>query len=349
MSRLKIGALAGALVIAALGSWVWWRSAAGPSLAELKARYRPPGGIPFPADNPFVAAKADLGRLLFFDKRLSGSGTTACATCHIPDRAWTDGRAIAVGDSGHSMARRAPTLIDTAWNEPLGWDGRFPDIEAVTFIAITGDRVMNLPAAQALARVAAVPDYVQRFSAVFADHAVSTRNIAAAIATFERLIVSRPDTPFDRWIAGDEGAISPAAARGFVLFNGRARCAECHSGWAFTDGSFHDIGIGRGKDTGRGRAFPTSEKLQYAFKVPTLRNVAQRPPYMHDGSLATLPDVIDLYDRGGIDRPSRADQIRPLHLTATEKADLLAFLDTLSGPVQAAAAPMPPQTAHPLD
>jgi len=149
------------------------------------------------------------------------------------------------------------------------------------------------------------------------------------LATFERTIVSG-DAPFDRWIHGDEAAISAAAKRGFALFNGKANCAVCHSGWTFTDAAFHDIGVAKDDDLGRGRLFPSSVKLQHAFKTPTLRDVARRAPYMHDGSVASLAGVIELYDRGGIDRPSRDNDIRPLNLQSREKADLIAFLNTLS-------------------
>jgi cytochrome c peroxidase len=299
--------------------------------ARARAHYRPPSFIPFPADDPFLVAKADLGRLLFFDTRLSGSRSTACSTCHEPSRGWSDGRPRAIGDGGREMDRRAPSLIDIAWLSALGWDGKFPDIEAVTFGAVTSRGNMNLSEQEALARIAADPDYQRVFAEVFPDHQISAQNVAAAIATFERLIVSKGDSPFDRWIAGDKNAISPAAKHGFDLFNGRGHCSECHSGWTFTDGSFHDIGSAAGGDIGRGQLFPNSQELQYAFKTPTLRGVAQRGPYMHDGSVKTLADVIDLYDRGGTARPSRAAQIEPLHLTAVERADLLAFLETLSG------------------
>ncbi len=149
------------------------------------------------------------------------------------------------------------------------------------------------------------------------------------MATYERSIVST-DAPFDRWIHGDEVAISAAAKRGFALFNGKANCAVCHSGWAFTDGSFHDIGVAKDDDLGRGRLFPNSVKLQHAFKTPTLRDVTHRGPYMHDGSISSLVEVIDLYDRGGIERPSRDNDIHPLNLQDSEKADLIAFLNTLS-------------------
>ena len=150
------------------------------------------------------------------------------------------------------------------------------------------------------------------------------------MATFEREIVST-EAPFDRWVKGDETAVSAEAKRGFDLFNTKGHCSSCHSGWTFSDGSFHDIGTAVGVNTGRGKFFPTSVKLQYAFKTPTLRDVALRAPYMHDGSVATLEAVIDLYDRGGIERPSRSELVRPLGLTDGEKSDLAAFLRSLTG------------------
>src|SRR5262249_14774597 len=154
--------------------------------------------------------------------------------------------------------------------------------------------------------------------------AVSRRNVELALATFERTIVSGPSR-FDRWVDGEEAALSEAEKRGFDLFNGKAGCAECHRGWNFTDGAFYDIGTGRDDEPGRGRLVANSPKLQHAFKVPTRRDVARRAPYMHDGSLADLEQVIALYDRGGVDRPSRSELIRPLGLSAAEKADLAAF------------------------
>ncbi len=329
-TRRRFWAIAAVLGLALAGA-VWLAAPGLHSRAGLKSQYRPPRSIPFPPENPFTAAKADLGRALFFDKRLSGSQSMSCGSCHQPGLGWGDGRSQPVNDNGEIMALRAPTLIDDAWTPILGWDGKFPDLEAVTRAAIADKGSMNLSEADALARISANPDYVRAFAEAFPDHQISARNLAAAIATFERLIVSRSDSPFDRWIAGEADAISPSAKRGFALFNGRARCSSCHSGWAFTDGSFHDVGVATGADVGRGRYFPTSQKLEHAFKTPTLRGVAQRGPYMHDGSVRTLAEVIDLYDRGGIARPSRADPIQPLHLTETEKSDLLAFLRTLSG------------------
>ncbi len=341
--RSRTLVITGALCMLALAVGVSLAFLGFGARARVMALYRPPPLIPFPADNPFSAAKADLGRALFFDKRLSGSGTMACASCHQPEHGWTDGRPKAIGDGGQEMSRRAPNLIDVAWLPALGWDGRFPDIEAVTFAAIASHGNMNLSEPEALARISADPGYERAFAESFPDHKVSAANIAAAVATFERLIVSIPSSPFDRWIAGDENAISPSAKRGFDLFNGRAHCSGCHSGWTFTDGSFHDIGTAKGTDVGRGEYFPNSTDLQYAFKTPTLCDVAERAPYMHDGSVKTLADAIELYNRGGIARPSRSALIGPLHLTDAEKSDLLAFLEILSRTnVLVRYAPLPP-------
>lgn len=306
--------------------------------AEWQAGYRAPEAIPFPEDNPYSPAKAELGRRLFFDPILSGDRDRSCASCHLPDLAWADGRPRALGRHGGDLDLHTPSLLNVAWQDgPLGWDGKFRTLEAVPFGPITAPGNMGLSEAEAVRRLAAEPDYRAAFGAAFPDPTVTRPRIEAALATFQRLIVSAP-APFDRWIAGKEGAISEAAKRGFDLFNGRANCAACHSGWTFSDGSFHDIGVGRDGDIGRGRLKPNSLALRYAFKTPTLRDVAQRGSYMHDGSLTSLEAVIDLYDRGGIDRPSRSREIRPLSLSPGEKADLLAFLRTLtSGPSTAAA------------
>jgi cytochrome c peroxidase len=306
--------------------------------AEIRASYRRPPTIPFPDRNPFSAAKAALGEMLFFDPLLSKSHTVSCATCHNPSLSWGDGLARAVGEDPKGLPLRAPTLIDVAFTEPLGWDGKFRDIESVTFGPITGRANMNLTESELIDRLSATPAYVDAFANAFGDSAITRPKIEAALATFERTIVAG-ESPFDRWISGDETAISTAAKRGFEIFNGKARCSNCHSGPSFTDGSFQDIGTAKDNNIGRGRLFPTSQKLRYAFKTPTLRDVARRAPYMHDGSVATLGEVIELYDKGGIDRPSRSPSIRPLFLTANEKADLIAFLQTLTA--SSSAAPFP--------
>ena len=298
-------------------------------LASLKRQYLRPAAIPYPKENPYGRGKEELGRALFFDPILSGARVRSCATCHNPELSWGDGEPRAIGENQARLPLRSPTLLNIAWVPKLGWDGHFHDLESVAMGPITGQTNMNLPERELIDRLSRLPGYLAAFDAAFGTGAVTRDKIEQALATFERTIVSA-DAPFDRWIHGDEAAIGTAAKRGFALFNGKANCAVCHSGWAFTDAAFHDIGVAKDDDLGRGRLFPTSLKLQHAFKTPTLRDVARRGPYMHDGSVATLADVIELYDRGGIDRPSRDNDIHPLNLQSREKADLIAFLNTLS-------------------
>ena len=274
--------------------------------------------------------------MLFFDPLLSRSQTRACATCHNPSLSWSDGLPRAVGEDPKGLPIRSPTLIDVAFFEPLGWDGKFKSLESVAFGPILNPANMNMTEPELIARLSAIPGYVDAFTSAFGDGAITRPRIEASLATFERSIVAG-EAPFDRWIKGDDSAISAAAQEGFRLFTGKARCASCHSGPSFSDGSFQDIGTAKDHDIGRGRFFPTSAKLRFAFKTPTLRDVARRAPYMHDGSVATLDDVIELYNKGGVDRPSRSPDIKPLSLTAREKYDLIAFLQTLtaSSPVPA--------------
>ncbi|HZT25033.1 MAG TPA: cytochrome c peroxidase [Pseudolabrys sp.] len=340
----KTASICGAFGALALTLW------AGASLSSdtpadrtaWQAKYRRPAEIPFPEGDTYSEAKSKLGRMLFFDPILSASRSRSCATCHVPGLSWADGLPRAIGERQLPLPLRTPTLLNVAWGQQLGWDGHFRNLEAVAFGPITAANNMNMPEKALIERLSANPGYVAAFRAAFGDGTISKTEIESALATFERSIVSG-EAPFDRWIEGDGNAISEPAKRGFDLFNGKANCAACHSGWAFTDGSFHDIGVARGKDLGRGKLFPKSVKLQYAFKTPTLRDVARRAPYMHDGSIKTLDAVIDLYDRGGIDRPSRADEIKPLHLSVQEKAELVTFLQTLTAQQEPVSFPVLPR------
>jgi len=322
------GVIASAMVL------IWVGSPASGDVRHERAawreKYQRPTAIPFPDDNPYSEAKVHLGRMLFFEPLLSGSQVRSCATCHNPGLSWSDGLPRAIGEKQQSLLLRSPTLLNVAWTPKLGWDGHFRDLEGVAFGPITTAANMNMTEKGVIDRLSAIAGYGDAFSAAFGSREVTRRKIELALATFERTIVSG-DAPFDRWIKGDENAVSEAAKRGFDLFNGKTYCAECHSGWAFTDGSFHDTGAATGDDIGRGKLFPSSVKLRYAFKTPTLRDVARRAPYMHDGSVATLEQVIELYDRGGIARESRSGFVMPLGLSHEEKADLLAFLRTLDG------------------
>ena len=333
--------LVGALLVLLGASGSISGAAAGDRQA-LQEKYRRPSEIPFSKDDPYSEAKLKLGRMLFFDPILSGSQSRSCASCHLPGLSWTDGRPRAIGEKQEELPLRTPTLLNVAWIPKLGWDGHFRDLEGVAMGPITSPTNMNLSKTVLIKRLSAIPGYVEAFDAAFGEGDITTRKIEFALATFERTIVSE-DAPFDHWLDGKETAISEAAKRGFDLFNGKANCAACHSGWAFTDESFHDIGSAQDNDLGRGSLFPTSVVLRYAFKTPTLRDVARRAPYMHDGSVPSLDDVIDLYNRGGIDRPSRAEEIHPLGLTADEKADLIAFLLTLNGASQSVSFPALPR------
>jgi cytochrome c peroxidase len=329
---VTVGKAAGlmAALMLALGAGASMSGTTADARHAWQQQYRRPAEIPFPKSNPYSDAKFRLGRALFFDPILSGSEVRSCSTCHNPGLSWADGQARAIGEKQLPLTLRTPTLLNVAWIPKLGWDGHFRNLEEVAMGPITATGNMNLSEKALVERLAAIPGYVEAFDLAFGEGEVSERKIEFALATFERTIVSK-DSAFDRWIDGADTAISEPAKRGFDLFNGKANCAACHSGWAFTDASFHDIGSARGDDWGRGRLFPTSVALRYAFKTPTLRDIARRGPYMHDGSVPTLEAVLDLYDRGGIERPSRAEEIHRLGLTEAEKADLIAFLATLNG------------------
>ena len=294
---------------------------------DISKEFARPAAIPFPAGNPYSAPKARLGQMLFFDPRLSGSKWISCASCHNPALSWGDALPRAIGQDMKTLGRRTPTILNMAWAGKLMWDGRKSDLEDQAFGPVTAPAEMNGTVEEAVGRIGAISAYRAEFKQIFGDEGVSARTIPMVIATYERSIVSGK-APFDKWIAGDETAISSQAKRGFDLFTTKANCAACHSGWNLTDNGFHDIGL-PDNDSGRGKVLKI-ESMQHAFKTPTLRDVDRRGPYMHDGSIATLAAVVDQYDRGGISRPSLSDDIRPLHLTAAEKHDLVAFLGTLT-------------------
>jgi len=310
-------------------------------IEEMKAQYRRPAFIPFPNDNPYTPQKSALGKKLYFDPRLSASASQSCASCHNPGFGWGDGLAVGVGHSMERLARRSPTVVNAAWGSVFMWDGRAPGLEEQVLGPIQSAAEMNMPIDAVLDRLSSIPDYEPLFEAAFPDEGMSAKSLTRAIATYERTIVSEW-APFDSWVEGDEGAISEDAKRGFAIFNAKGGCASCHVGWNFTDDSFHDIGL-PSRDVGRGKLLPSTVKMQRAFKTPGLREIANRAPYMHDGSLATLADVIDHYDQGGIERPSRSDLMAPLHLSDTEKSGLVAFLESLSGNQAPTAVPVLPR------
>ena len=285
-------------------------------------------------------ALVELGRDLFTDPQLSASGKTACVTCHLPQAAWSVLEARSTNDSGKPTSRKPQTLIGLGHaSSPInGWDGRNPTLEAQAKSSVaTGSMSMRetpTPVAVEVIeqRFRSNPSYVARFNAALPGAPINIDTMVQAVAAFERTIEPE-QAPFDRWVAGDEGAISPAAKRGFELFTGKAQCFTCHTGWRFTDDKFHDIGTTT-TDRGRGVTVKDDPLMQFAFKTPTLRSVALRPPYMNNGSAATLADVVRHYEKGVVDRPSRSPLMQPISLTDQERNDLVAFMETL-GPSSA--------------
>ena len=290
--------------------------------------YKRPSSIPFPQDNPYSAEKAALGKMLFFEPRLSKNKNMTCATCHNPSFGWEDATSTSVGAQNTHLDRHTPTILNVAWGESFFWDGRAKTLEAQAQGPIESDVEMNLPIGEAVKRLKDVKSYREWFAKVFGREGITSENITKAIATFERTVVSG-QAPFDLWVEGDSSAISAEAKRGFELFNGKARCSVCHSGWNFTDNKFHDIGLNT-NDEGL-RKLTNKSKDAFAFKTPSLRNISQRAPYMHNGTLTTLPDVINHYIAGGIPRNSLSPLMAPAPLTAQEVSELTAFLLTLTG------------------
>ena len=290
---------------------------------------RPDGPAPAPADNPLTPDKIALGGRLFLDTRLSGNGERSCATCHRPERAFTDGRRRAEGISGSPLRRNTPALYNLAWGKQFFWDGRASSLEEQVGMPIVAADEMGGDWPTILVRLGDDATMVAQFHAAFAgEQPLSRQNVVGALAAYVRSLVS-PPTRFDAWIDGDASALGAAELRGFRLFTGKGACMLCHVGWRFTDDKFHDIGL-PGTDGGRGLV-PGGTPGLMAFKTPGLRELARSAPYMHDGSRATLRAVVDHYAGGFVRRPSLAPSLRrDLRLSAREKSDLVAFLQALS-------------------
>jgi cytochrome c peroxidase len=293
-----------------------------------------PLGLPrrtWPAANPYSLEKARLGWRLFFEGRLSRDGTVSCATCHDPARAFTDGQAVSRGIGGRTGTRSAPTILNRVYGREQFWDGRAATLEEQIEGPIRNPAEMASSPEECVRALERVGAYRELFLAAFGNPEITFPRIAQAIATFERTLVSG-NSPYDRFRAGDPSAMSPAAVRGEKVFR-RAGCDRCHFGSNFTDGSFANVGVGAlaaRPDTGRYAVLGRSMDWG-TFKVPTLREVARTAPYMHDGSLATLEDVVAHYDHGGTPNVNLDRRIRPLGLTRDEKAALVEFLRALSG------------------
>ena len=283
----------------------------------------PPLGLdlymPIPEENPPTVEKIEVGRQLFFDRRLSRDGSIACSSCHDPERAFADGRAVPIGVFGRQGHRSAPALINRGYGRVFFWDARMPSLEEQVLKPIQDPNEMDMTLADASARVGFPPDEISR-----------------ALASYVRSILSG-NSPFDRFVNGDRAALSPRQQLGLQVFRGRGNCTTCHVGPNFSDEKIHNTGVawrdGRLTDDGR-FGISGNERDRGGFKTPTLREIARTAPYMHDGSLATLEAVVDFYDDGGRPNPHIDPEIHPLHLAADEKQALVALLKALSGTIR---------------
>jgi len=340
----------------------------------LERLQSPPLGlppVPVPDDNPPTASKIALGRKLFFDRRLSFNHTMSCGMCHIPEQGFTNQElATPIGVEGQSLRRNAPTILNAAYASRLFHDGRESSLENQAIAPLlAGDEMANPSIGYLVEKIADLADYDGLFERAFGA-GPSLERIGQAIACWERTLLSAA-SPFDRWrYGGQQDALTPRQVEGFRLFTGKAGCVSCHSideqSALFTDGGFHDTGIGhRGEVVGAagapvpvelapGLVVPMDRRAvesvglgrrpdagrfeitldpadRWRFRTPSLRNVALTAPYMHDGSIGTLEEVLAYYDAGGSPHPGLDARIRPLHLAPEETEALLSFLGALTG------------------
>lgn len=301
------------------------------NVQEIRAdtlQYIKPKVPPSPTFSPPTREKVILGKKLFFDPHLSGANSISCASCHLPEYAWTDRRRFSLSETGKPRPRRTPPLQDVGWNSLFAWDGRIETLEGFVLGPISHPDEMNQPLDLLVLELARTDNYVKLYNAAFGTDLISIDGIAQSLATYVRTLRSEI-SPFDRWIGGESEALSEAAQAGFTLFTGKAGCSQCHTGWRFTDQKFHDIGLSM-NDKGRGKLEPDDTFMQYAFRTPSLRNVAIRTPYMHDGSVKTLEEVIEFYHTGIRARPSLSPHIQPLNLASHERLNVIEFLKSLT-------------------
>lgn len=296
---------------------------------------KPPLGLPpviWPDDNPYSAPRVELGWYLFFDSRLSANGRVSCATCHPPEHAFAGGEPPPLGVTGKPLRRRAPTLINRAYGKSQFYDGRAATLEAQIPGPITDPNEMGTTPEAAAEAIAKIAGYALLFERAFGGTQISFDRITKAIAAFERTILSG-NSPYDRFLSGDKNALSPKAKRGLQIFERSGECSECHSGYNLTNEKFASLGIGPDqKPPDLGLAGITGKRGDEGkFKVPTLREVEHTGPYMHDGREKTLDDVLEFYRKGGQPGAHLDSRIAPFFLDAPAKADLIAFLESLSG------------------
>jgi len=320
--------LAGALALPAFSIWMWGQ-------ANEVAPPKAPLGLPplsWPRDNPYSAAKVELGRTLYFDRRLSADESVSCASCHEPRRAFTDGAPVSTGIKSQKGGRSAPTVINRAYSLAQFWDGRATTLEDQAKGPIANPLEMGMTHDGAVERLKGVAGYRVMFSKAFGTDEINIDRAAKAIASFERTVLSG-NAPYDRYKKGDKRAMTASQIRGMAVFFDKAKCDRCHEGSNFTLNAYSNLGVGIDKpDPDVGRFAVTKDPRDWGvFKTPTLREIEHTAPYMHDGSLKTLEEVVDFYDKGGISNKNLDANIKKLNLSDTEKKDLVEFMKALSG------------------
>ncbi len=342
MKSVKILVLALMLVSASCANPEKPAAPAAPPPPAPKPDPGPLGEMTVPADNPMTPEKVELGKKLFFDARLSKDGKMSCETCHLPDKGWTDGKALSKKFDGSMNTRHAPTLYNVGYYKQWYWDGRAATLEGQVTAAWRG-QMGGDPDAVAMT-LNGIDGYKAAFQQVFGGPATGA-NISQAIATFVRTIKSE-NAPWDKYEKGDKTAVSEDAIKGYDIFSRsfKADCIRCHVPPLFTDASFHNIGVGSDKpmpDLGRGKILedaakakgttdPEAEKLKGAFKTPSLRSVVESGPYFHDGRAAKLEDAVNLVLKGGIKNPNLDENLLPRMITPEERKQLIAFITSLT-------------------
>lgn len=289
-----------------------------------------PQQIPSPESNPTTDAKIELGKKLFFDPRLSGDNKMSCATCHMPDKFFGDAAAVSLGADGRRLKRNTQTCLNVGFFDKLFWDGRADSLEDQALAPIESPQEMNQDLDELERELSSIPGYVVAFNTVFGT-TPNRSGIAKALAAFQRTLVCEP-SPFDKFLEGDKKALSAEARLGLELFRGEAGCIECHHGPLLSDGEFYRLGVS-GTDLGRANVTDKNDD-RYRFRTPSLRNVADTGPYMHDGSMKTLDDVVMFYYRGIPDEVAGrlpTDTSALVGQSVTEIGPLVAFLKSLSG------------------
>jgi cytochrome c peroxidase len=345
MKSLKIIAFALLLFAASCGGnseKTESKPAAAPATPAPKPDVGPLGEMAVPADNAITPEKVELGKKLFFDTRLSKTGKMSCETCHQPDKGWTDANALSTKFDGSVNTRHTPTLYNVGYYKQWYWDGRAATLEGQVTAAWRG-QMGGDPDAVAMT-LNGIDAYKNEFQKVFNGPATGA-NIAQAIAAFVRTIKSE-NSPWDKYQAGDKSAVSEDVIKGFAVFSDtdKANCTLCHLPPLFTDTLFHNVGIGYDKpmpDLGRGKILadaaekagtkdPNAETMQGAFKTPTLRSITETGPYFHDGRSKTTDDAVDLMLKGGIKNPHLDEKLKPKMISKDERAQLMAFLKSLT-------------------